>query len=152
MAGLGTRSTIERVEIGNSWPKAARASALPDTCDETSFGGCVDSLFCHIPSDFVVAGLHPTPSSCNGEGFPPGCVRHGKAPMTCGAPRPKQARPPRANRTSTVDLHNAAPAGQRRGEGQALRACGCAGLRSLGWQRPHQAPWHGGGGWTRPAP
>jgi hypothetical protein len=30
MVGLGTRSTIERVEIGNSRPKAARASALPD--------------------------------------------------------------------------------------------------------------------------
>ena len=30
MVGLGTRSTIERVEIGNSQPKAARASALPD--------------------------------------------------------------------------------------------------------------------------
>jgi hypothetical protein len=30
MAGLGTRSTIERVEIGNSRPKAARASSLPD--------------------------------------------------------------------------------------------------------------------------
>jgi hypothetical protein len=31
MVGLGTRSTIERVEIGNSRPKAARASALPDS-------------------------------------------------------------------------------------------------------------------------
>ena len=30
MVGLGTRSTIERVESGNSQPKAARASALPD--------------------------------------------------------------------------------------------------------------------------
>jgi len=30
MVGLGTRSTIERVEIGNSRPKVARASALPD--------------------------------------------------------------------------------------------------------------------------
>src|SRR5262249_29487419 len=30
MAGLGTRSAIERAEIGNSQPKAARASALPD--------------------------------------------------------------------------------------------------------------------------
>jgi hypothetical protein len=30
MAGLGTRSAIERAEIGNSRPKAARASALPD--------------------------------------------------------------------------------------------------------------------------
>src|SRR4051812_26990629 len=30
MAGLGTRSIIERVGIGNSQPKAARASALPD--------------------------------------------------------------------------------------------------------------------------
>jgi hypothetical protein len=27
---LGTRTTIERVESGNSQPKAARASALPD--------------------------------------------------------------------------------------------------------------------------
>ncbi len=33
MAGLGTRSIIERVETGNSRPKAARASALPDSCD-----------------------------------------------------------------------------------------------------------------------
>jgi hypothetical protein len=31
MVGLGTRSIIERVEIGNSQPKAARASALPDS-------------------------------------------------------------------------------------------------------------------------
>jgi len=31
MVGLGTRSTIERVEIGNSRPKVARASALPDS-------------------------------------------------------------------------------------------------------------------------
>jgi hypothetical protein len=31
MVGLGTRTTIERVEIGNSQPKAARASALPDS-------------------------------------------------------------------------------------------------------------------------
>jgi len=30
MVGLGTRTTIERGEIGNSQPKAARASALPD--------------------------------------------------------------------------------------------------------------------------
>jgi hypothetical protein len=45
MVGLGTRSAIERAESGNSQPKTARASALPDTCDETSFGGCVDSLF-----------------------------------------------------------------------------------------------------------
>src|SRR5215831_8632162 len=30
MVGLGTRSIIERVESGNSRPKAARASALPD--------------------------------------------------------------------------------------------------------------------------
>jgi hypothetical protein len=35
MVGLGTRSTIERVEIGNSRPKVARASALPDSCDTT---------------------------------------------------------------------------------------------------------------------
>ena len=30
MVGLGTRFAIERAEIGNSRPKAARASALPD--------------------------------------------------------------------------------------------------------------------------
>src|SRR5215813_2688159 len=30
MVGLGTRSAIERAESGNSRPKAARASALPD--------------------------------------------------------------------------------------------------------------------------
>src|SRR5215475_3219145 len=33
MVGLGTHSILERVEIGNSQPKAARASALPDTMD-----------------------------------------------------------------------------------------------------------------------
>src|SRR5690348_7944387 len=31
MVGLGTRSAIERAESGNSQPKAARASALPDS-------------------------------------------------------------------------------------------------------------------------
>src|SRR5215813_13497365 len=31
MVGLGTRSAIERAESGNSRPKAARASALPDS-------------------------------------------------------------------------------------------------------------------------
>ena len=31
MVGLGTRSAIERAESGNSQPKTARASALPDT-------------------------------------------------------------------------------------------------------------------------
>jgi hypothetical protein len=30
MVGLGTRSAIERAEIGNSQPKAVRARALPD--------------------------------------------------------------------------------------------------------------------------
>jgi hypothetical protein len=30
MVGLGTRSAIERAESGNSQPKTARASALPD--------------------------------------------------------------------------------------------------------------------------
>jgi len=31
MVGLGTRSAIERAESGNSQPKTARASALPDS-------------------------------------------------------------------------------------------------------------------------
>src|SRR5215510_15606885 len=35
MVGLGTRSAIERAEIGNSRPKAARASALPDGARNT---------------------------------------------------------------------------------------------------------------------
>ena len=36
MVGLGTRTTIERVEIGNSQPKAARASALPDRLSDSN--------------------------------------------------------------------------------------------------------------------
>jgi hypothetical protein len=46
MVGLGTRSAIERAEIGNSRPKVARASALPDTCDKTSFRGFVSCQLC----------------------------------------------------------------------------------------------------------
>jgi hypothetical protein len=50
MVGLGTRSTIERVEIGNSRPKVARASALPDRCDKTSFA--LLSAYCIAVSSF----------------------------------------------------------------------------------------------------
>ena len=43
MVGLGTHSTIERVEIGNSQPKAARASALPDGLLPDGYEGNVDT-------------------------------------------------------------------------------------------------------------
>src|SRR5262245_32251623 len=37
MVGLGTRFAIERAEIGNSRPKTARASALPDEREAQQF-------------------------------------------------------------------------------------------------------------------
>src|SRR5215471_16314634 len=49
MVGLGTRSTIERVEIGNSRPKVARASALPDRQRRASrFAGRKDGRYLEI--------------------------------------------------------------------------------------------------------
>jgi hypothetical protein len=45
MVGLGPRSAIERAEIGNSRPKTARASALPDSdISEAEFATAVGRL------------------------------------------------------------------------------------------------------------
>jgi hypothetical protein len=68
MVGLGTRSTIERVEIGNSRPKAARASALPDSDEERgefdtqTIDRRFEALVEHIPHHDHAA-WHPLPSS-----------------------------------------------------------------------------------------
>ena len=47
MAGLGTRSAIERAESGNSQPKAARASALPDAAKPGEFRDDEDIVLVH---------------------------------------------------------------------------------------------------------
>jgi hypothetical protein len=64
---------------------------------------------------------------------------------------PNTARPPRDNRTLTVDFQNEATYFQLRGDGQAFVECGLAFLRSRGFQLNHKAICPGGRGLTRHA-
>src|SRR5215813_2297793 len=60
MVGLGTRSAIERAESGNSQPKAARASALPDRQRRASrFSGRT-----YGRDSGLTNRIHETPENC----------------------------------------------------------------------------------------
>jgi hypothetical protein len=60
MVGRGTRSAIERAEIGNSQPKAARASALPDRRRRASrAAGGTDGRDAGLTNR-----IHETPENC----------------------------------------------------------------------------------------
>src|SRR5215813_3255602 len=65
MVGLGTRSAIERAESGNSRPKAARASALPDRrCRASRSAGESDGR------DREITNRHTTTPADGGAGRP----------------------------------------------------------------------------------
>jgi hypothetical protein len=70
MVGLGTRSAIERAEIGNSRPKAVRASALPDRRLRTSLArsrlGAVRPGARAMPGDRAEHQIDNTLSSARG--------------------------------------------------------------------------------------
>src|ERR671931_1470757 len=59
------------------------------------------------------------------------------------------ARPPRENRTITVDFQNEATYFQLLGDGKAFVECVLAFLLALGFQLAHKASCHGGGCLTR---
>src|ERR671930_853119 len=59
------------------------------------------------------------------------------------------ARPPRENRTITVDFQNEATYFQLLGDGKAFVECVLAFLLTLGFQLAHKTTCHGGGGLTR---
>jgi hypothetical protein len=62
---------------------------------------------------------------------------------------PQQARPPRENRTISVDFHNEATYFQLLGDGKAFVECVLAFLLALGLQLKHKATCRGGGCLTR---
>ena len=66
MVGRGTRSTIERVEIGNSRPKAARASALPDGGLAHEPGGAMQVGEPLLTWSGAITTSAGTPGSCTG--------------------------------------------------------------------------------------
>src|SRR4030095_1679427 len=120
MVGRGTRSAIERAEIGNSQPKAARASALPDSHRGASrAAGQTDGRYLEITNRHTTtpapcgagrprsrSGLHDT-APADRRGRSPGGVspdeqgerrrnRWGDSASVCRAPRRAPAGPARA--------------------------------------------------------
>src|SRR5262250_498576 len=71
--------------------------------------------------------------------------------MTWGRPMRSRAKPPRENRTLTVDFQHEATSFQLLGDGKAFLEFVFAFLLSMGFQLAHKATCHGGGCLTRHA-
>src|SRR5262245_8305825 len=83
MVGLGTRSAIERAESGNSQPKAARASALPDRqCRASRSTTQTDGRCCEITNCHTKPPAHCT----TGRPGARSCVHATRPPDQCRLP------------------------------------------------------------------